>query len=60
MAKAHAVMRLPNGNTLFSTGAGAMAVEHGTRAQDCLAVLPESPARAALELAVQLVVARNN
>jgi len=27
MAKAHAVMRLPNGNTLFSTGAGAMAVE---------------------------------
>jgi hypothetical protein len=27
MAKAHAVMRLANGNTLFSTGAGAMAVE---------------------------------
>jgi hypothetical protein len=27
MAKAHAVTRLPNGNTLFSTGAGAMAVE---------------------------------
>ena len=40
--------------------AGAMAVEHGTRAQACLAVLPESPARAALELAVQLVVERNN
>jgi hypothetical protein len=27
LAKAHAVMRLANGNTLFSTGAGAMAVE---------------------------------
>ena len=27
MSKSHAVMRLPNGNTLFSTGAGAMAVE---------------------------------
>ena len=27
MAKAHAVMRLANGNTLFSTGAGATAVE---------------------------------
>ncbi|MAM45329.1 MAG: hypothetical protein CMJ91_01385 [Planctomycetes bacterium] len=27
MAKAHAVMRLPNGNTLFSTGAGVTAVE---------------------------------
>ena len=27
MAKAHAVMRLANGNTLFSTGAGCMAVE---------------------------------
>jgi len=27
MAKSHAVMRLANGNTLFSTGAGAMAVE---------------------------------
>jgi hypothetical protein len=27
MAKAHAVTRLANGNTLFSTGAGAMAVE---------------------------------
>jgi hypothetical protein len=27
MAKAHAVVRLPNGNTLFSTGAGAQAVE---------------------------------
>ncbi|MCP4848882.1 MAG: hypothetical protein GY899_13150 [Verrucomicrobiaceae bacterium] len=27
LAKAHAVMRLSNGNTLFSTGAGAMAVE---------------------------------
>lgn len=27
MAKAHAVVRLPNGNTLFTTGAGATAVE---------------------------------
>jgi hypothetical protein len=27
MAKPHAVMRLNNGNTLFSTGAGVMAVE---------------------------------
>jgi len=27
MSKAHAVTRLDNGNTLFSTGAGAMAVE---------------------------------
>jgi hypothetical protein len=27
MAKAHAVTRLANGNTLFSTGAGCMAVE---------------------------------
>lgn len=27
MSKSHAVMRLANGNTLFSTGAGAMAVE---------------------------------
>jgi hypothetical protein len=27
MAKSHAVMRLPNGNTLFSTGAGTTAVE---------------------------------
>jgi len=27
MSKAHAVTRLANGNTLFSTGAGAMAVE---------------------------------
>ena len=27
MVKPHAVMRLKNGNTLFSTGAGAMAVE---------------------------------
>jgi len=27
MSKAHAVMRLPNGHTLFSTGAAAMAVE---------------------------------
>ena len=40
--------------------ASAVAKQHGTRAQDCLNVLAESPARTALELAVQLVVERNN
>jgi octaprenyl-diphosphate synthase len=40
--------------------ASKVAREYGTRAQECLEVLDPSPARTALELAVRLVVERNN
>ena len=40
--------------------ANKCAREYATRAQECLKVLNPSPARTALELAVRLVVERNN
>ena len=40
--------------------ASEVAREYGRRAQECLEILEPSPARTALELAVRLVVERNN
>lgn len=42
------------------SAASEIAREYGTRAHRCLEVLKPSPARTALELAVRLVVERNN
>jgi geranylgeranyl pyrophosphate synthase len=40
--------------------AAETAREYSAQAHECLSVLPESPARQALELAVRLVVERNS